>query len=176
MLQLKIVSVLVWFGTWKLKWYRPGLVTTLLLELPELHSNPYQLLHCSSYIFPFIISPYFSLFFFNLTSAVIPHVPCALYPGNSSQTLQLWFCSFAAFPEWVEHINSTEKDLGSDYTMSCVASGKPKPQIRWLKNGQLVICTLIRLYCSPVYLSNLDLAVKYLATSSSICCNPTLLL
>ncbi|XP_068458470.1 contactin-1a-like isoform X2 [Clinocottus analis] len=45
--------------------------------------------------------------------------------------------SVEAFPEWVEHISSTEKDLGRDYTMSCVASGKPEPRIRWLKNGQL---------------------------------------
>uniref|UniRef100_UPI0037E7536E contactin-1a-like n=1 Tax=Semicossyphus pulcher TaxID=241346 RepID=UPI0037E7536E len=43
--------------------------------------------------------------------------------------------SVEAYPEWVEHISSTEKDLGSDYTMSCIASGKPKPHIRWLKNG-----------------------------------------
>lgn len=38
----------------------------------------------------------------------------------------------------MEHITSTEKDLGSDYTMSCVASGKPEPRIRWMKNGELV--------------------------------------
>ncbi|XP_056243043.1 contactin-1a-like [Seriola aureovittata] len=44
--------------------------------------------------------------------------------------------SVEAFPEWVEHIISTEKDLGSEYTMSCVASGKPKPRIHWLKNGE----------------------------------------
>uniref|UniRef100_A0A8D3BRY3 Contactin 1 n=1 Tax=Scophthalmus maximus TaxID=52904 RepID=A0A8D3BRY3_SCOMX len=44
--------------------------------------------------------------------------------------------SVEAFPEWVEHISSTEKDLGSEYTMSCVASGKPKPRIHWLKNGE----------------------------------------
>ncbi|XP_019934949.1 contactin-1a-like [Paralichthys olivaceus] len=44
--------------------------------------------------------------------------------------------SVEAFPEWVEHISSTEKDLNSEYTMSCEASGKPKPHIRWLKNGE----------------------------------------
>ncbi|XP_023123676.2 contactin-1a isoform X2 [Amphiprion ocellaris] len=46
--------------------------------------------------------------------------------------------SVEAFPEWVEHISSIEKDLNSDYTMSCTASGKPKPHIRWLKNGKPV--------------------------------------
>ncbi|XP_056138665.1 contactin-1a-like isoform X2 [Lampris incognitus] len=44
--------------------------------------------------------------------------------------------SVEAFPEWVEHIESIERDINSDYTMSCTASGKPKPHIRWLKNGQ----------------------------------------
>lgn len=44
----------------------------------------------------------------------------------------------AAFPEWVKHISSAEKDLGSDHTMSCIASGKPQPQIQWLRNGELV--------------------------------------
>ncbi|XP_012697891.1 contactin-1a [Clupea harengus] len=40
-----------------------------------------------------------------------------------------------AAPEWVEHIISGEQDIGSSYTMPCEASGKPKPHIRWLKNG-----------------------------------------
>ncbi|XP_061629743.1 contactin-1a isoform X1 [Phyllopteryx taeniolatus] len=44
--------------------------------------------------------------------------------------------SVEAFPEWVEHISNADKDLGSAYTMSCLARGKPKPHIRWLKNGE----------------------------------------
>uniref|UniRef100_A0A4W6FK14 Contactin 1 n=1 Tax=Lates calcarifer TaxID=8187 RepID=A0A4W6FK14_LATCA len=54
--------------------------------------------------------------------------------GKDYHTARL---SVEAFPEWVEHINSIEKDLNSEYTMSCIATGKPKPHIRWLKNGEL---------------------------------------
>lgn len=45
---------------------------------------------------------------------------------------------FLAFPEWVEHINDTEVDIGSDLYWPCVATGKPIPTIRWLKNGYSV--------------------------------------
>ncbi|CAJ0932665.1 unnamed protein product [Ranitomeya imitator] len=38
-------------------------------------------------------------------------------------------------PEWVEHINDTERDIGSDLHWPCIAKGKPIPTIRWLKNG-----------------------------------------
>uniref|UniRef100_A0AAY4DVU5 Contactin 1 n=1 Tax=Denticeps clupeoides TaxID=299321 RepID=A0AAY4DVU5_9TELE len=43
-----------------------------------------------------------------------------------------------ASPQWLEDISSTEKNIGSAYTMSCLASGKPKPHVHWLKNGQSV--------------------------------------
>ncbi|XP_056429916.1 contactin-1 [Hyla sarda] len=39
-------------------------------------------------------------------------------------------------PEWVEHINDTERDIGSDLHWPCIAKGKPIPSIRWLKNGE----------------------------------------
>ncbi|XP_068132653.1 contactin-1 [Hyperolius riggenbachi] len=41
-----------------------------------------------------------------------------------------------AAPEWVEHINDTERDIGSDLHWPCIAKGKPAPTIRWLKNGE----------------------------------------
>ncbi|XP_075065156.1 contactin-1 [Mixophyes fleayi] len=41
-----------------------------------------------------------------------------------------------AQPEWVEHINDTERDIGSDLHWPCIAKGKPIPTIRWLKNGE----------------------------------------
>ncbi|XP_067293393.1 contactin-1a [Pseudorasbora parva] len=40
-------------------------------------------------------------------------------------------------PEWVEKISSSERDIGGDYNMSCVASGKPKPHVHFLKNGRM---------------------------------------
>uniref|UniRef100_A0A8C5CTK2 Contactin 1 n=1 Tax=Gadus morhua TaxID=8049 RepID=A0A8C5CTK2_GADMO len=55
--------------------------------------------------------------------------------GKDHHTARL---SVEAFPEWQEHINSTEKDIHSDYTMTCLASGKPRPHVRWLKNGHPV--------------------------------------
>uniref|UniRef100_A0A9J8AYM1 Contactin 1 n=1 Tax=Cyprinus carpio carpio TaxID=630221 RepID=A0A9J8AYM1_CYPCA len=41
-------------------------------------------------------------------------------------------------PEWVEKISSSERDIGGDYIMSCLASGKPKPHVHFLKNGRMV--------------------------------------
>ncbi|KAJ8382833.1 hypothetical protein SKAU_G00036110 [Synaphobranchus kaupii] len=41
-----------------------------------------------------------------------------------------------AAPEWTVHINDMERDIYSDLTMSCLATGKPLPSIRWLKDGQ----------------------------------------
>uniref|UniRef100_A0A3B3V3F9 Contactin 1 n=1 Tax=Poecilia latipinna TaxID=48699 RepID=A0A3B3V3F9_9TELE len=52
--------------------------------------------------------------------------------------------SVEAHPEWVEHIVNTEKDLYSEYTMSCIAKGVPKPQISWLKNGEPLDGTELR--------------------------------
>lgn len=82
----------------------------------------------------------------------------------------------AAFPEWVEHISSAEKDLGSDHTMSCVASGKPQPQIQWLKNGELVTHarTHARARSSPLapapHPRNVDIAVEiHLQAPQRVC-------
>ncbi|XP_068950931.1 contactin-1 isoform X1 [Petaurus breviceps papuanus] len=51
-----------------------------------------------------------------------------------------------AFPEWVEHINDTEADIGSDLYWPCVATGKPIPTIRWLRNGYAYHKGELRLY------------------------------
>ncbi|XP_043084508.1 contactin-1a [Puntigrus tetrazona] len=40
-------------------------------------------------------------------------------------------------PEWEEKISSSERDIGGDYIMSCLAGGKPKPHVHFLKNGRM---------------------------------------
>ncbi|XP_061488168.1 contactin-2 isoform X2 [Rhineura floridana] len=41
-----------------------------------------------------------------------------------------------AKPEWLKVITDKEADIGADLHWSCAASGKPRPTIRWLRNGQ----------------------------------------
>ncbi|KAJ6659822.1 hypothetical protein lerEdw1_018277 [Lerista edwardsae] len=41
-----------------------------------------------------------------------------------------------AQPEWLKVITDREADIGADLRWSCAAAGKPRPTIRWLRNGQ----------------------------------------
>ncbi|XP_029818355.1 contactin-2 [Manacus vitellinus] len=41
-----------------------------------------------------------------------------------------------AQPEWLKVISDTEADIGSDLRWSCAAAGKPRPTVRWLRDGQ----------------------------------------
>uniref|UniRef100_A0A8D0H9P3 Contactin 2 n=1 Tax=Sphenodon punctatus TaxID=8508 RepID=A0A8D0H9P3_SPHPU len=41
-----------------------------------------------------------------------------------------------AQPEWLKVIADREADIKSDLRWSCAAAGKPRPMIRWLRNGQ----------------------------------------
>ncbi|XP_040278114.1 contactin-2 [Bufo bufo] len=41
-----------------------------------------------------------------------------------------------AQPEWLQIISDTEAKIGSDLLWNCAASGKPRPTIRWLKDGK----------------------------------------
>uniref|UniRef100_A0A7N8YER8 Contactin 2 n=1 Tax=Mastacembelus armatus TaxID=205130 RepID=A0A7N8YER8_9TELE len=39
-------------------------------------------------------------------------------------------------PEWLQVMNDSEVEISSELHWSCVAAGKPRPSIRWLRNGQ----------------------------------------
>uniref|UniRef100_A0A670ZE85 Contactin 2 n=1 Tax=Pseudonaja textilis TaxID=8673 RepID=A0A670ZE85_PSETE len=41
-----------------------------------------------------------------------------------------------AQPEWLKVITDKEADIGSNLHWSCAAAGKPRPTLRWLRNGQ----------------------------------------
>ncbi|KAK9399608.1 contactin-1 [Crotalus adamanteus] len=54
------------------------------------------------------------------------------YRGKDKHSAKVYV---QAYPEWVEHINDTERDIGSEFYWPCIAAGKPIPTIRWLRNG-----------------------------------------
>ncbi|XP_049626577.1 contactin-2 isoform X2 [Suncus etruscus] len=41
-----------------------------------------------------------------------------------------------AQPEWLKVISDTEADIGSNLQWGCAAAGKPRPTVRWLRNGE----------------------------------------
>nr|XP_008533929.1 PREDICTED: LOW QUALITY PROTEIN: contactin-2-like [Equus przewalskii] len=44
-----------------------------------------------------------------------------------------------AQPEWLKVISDTEADIGSNLRWSCAAAGKPRPTVRWLRNGEPLV-------------------------------------
>uniref|UniRef100_A0A4X1UWK6 Contactin-3 n=1 Tax=Sus scrofa TaxID=9823 RepID=A0A4X1UWK6_PIG len=41
-----------------------------------------------------------------------------------------------AQPEWLKVISDMEADIGSNLHWGCAAAGKPRPTVRWLRNGE----------------------------------------
>lgn len=42
----------------------------------------------------------------------------------------------AAQPEWLQVMSDSEVEISSELHWSCMAAGKPRPSVRWLRNGQ----------------------------------------
>lgn len=42
----------------------------------------------------------------------------------------------AAQPDWVQVMSDSEVEISSELLWSCLSSGKPRPSVRWLRNGQ----------------------------------------
>lgn len=45
-------------------------------------------------------------------------------------------CRFIAQPEWLQVMSDSEVEISSELQWRCAAAGKPRPTIRWLRNGQ----------------------------------------
>ncbi|KAJ7999515.1 hypothetical protein DPEC_G00195230 [Dallia pectoralis] len=44
-----------------------------------------------------------------------------------------------AQPDWLQVMSDSEVEISSELHWNCVAAGKPRPSIRWLRNGQALI-------------------------------------
>ena len=53
-------------------------------------------------------------------------------PGSAADALPV----STAQPEWLRVISDREADIGSDLHWACAAAGKPRPAVRWLRNGE----------------------------------------
>uniref|UniRef100_A0A8C4LP73 Contactin-2 n=1 Tax=Equus asinus asinus TaxID=83772 RepID=A0A8C4LP73_EQUAS len=63
-----------------------------------------------------------------------------------------------AQPEWLKVISDTEADIGSNLRWSCAAAGKPRPTVRWLRNGEpLVSQSRVEVLAGDLRLSKLSL-------------------
>lgn len=71
--------------------------------------------------------------------------------------LSLYFLKPSAQPEWLQVMSDSEVEISSELHWSCVAAGKPRPSVRWLRNGQPLstqvtykACCLCTLYTSAL--------------------------
>ncbi|XP_053772136.1 contactin-2 [Desmodus rotundus] len=63
-----------------------------------------------------------------------------------------------AQPEWLKVISDMEADIGSSLRWGCAAAGKPRPTVRWLRNGEpLASQTRIEVLAGDLQFSKLSL-------------------
>ncbi|KAG8518080.1 Contactin-2 [Galemys pyrenaicus] len=63
-----------------------------------------------------------------------------------------------AQPEWLKVISDTEADIGSNLRWGCAAAGKPRPTVRWLRNGEpLASQTRVEVLAGDLRFSRLSL-------------------
>ncbi|KAM9759171.1 contactin-2 isoform 1-T4 [Menidia menidia] len=67
--------------------------------------------------------------------------------------------SVQAQPEWLQVMSDSEVEISSELHWSCLAAGKPRPSVRWLRNGQ-PISTQDRVEVNGVHLKISNLALE----------------
>uniref|UniRef100_H3CKT9 Contactin-3 n=1 Tax=Tetraodon nigroviridis TaxID=99883 RepID=H3CKT9_TETNG len=60
---------------------------------------------------------------------------CEAYNSEGRETYQ-GRISVQAQPQWLQVMSDSEVEISSELIWSCIAAGKPRPSIRWLRNGQ----------------------------------------
>uniref|UniRef100_A0A3Q3W7P1 Uncharacterized protein n=1 Tax=Mola mola TaxID=94237 RepID=A0A3Q3W7P1_MOLML len=60
---------------------------------------------------------------------------CEAYNSEGSDKYQ-GRISVQAQPKWLQVMSNSEVEISSELHWNCIASGKPRPSIRWLRNGQ----------------------------------------
>ncbi|XP_039971428.1 contactin-2 [Xiphias gladius] len=60
---------------------------------------------------------------------------CEAYNSEGSDTYQGRII-VQAQPEWLQVMSDSEVEISSELHWSCIAAGKPRPSVRWLRNGQ----------------------------------------
>lgn len=55
-----------------------------------------------------------------------------------------------AQPEWLKVISDMEADIGSSLRWGCAAAGKPRPTVRWLRNGEPLASQVADLGLPPI--------------------------
>lgn len=53
-----------------------------------------------------------------------------------------------AQPEWLQVMSDSEVEISSELQWSCAAAGKPRPAIRWLRNGQPLRTQVSHTHCA----------------------------
>lgn len=60
---------------------------------------------------------------------------CEAYSPQGTDTYQ-GRVNVQAQPEWLQVMSDSEVEISSELHWSCVAAGKPRPSVHWLRNGQ----------------------------------------
>ncbi|TNN88235.1 Contactin-2 [Liparis tanakae] len=83
---------------------------------------------------------------------------CEAYNSEGSDTHQ-GRINVQAQPEWLQVMSDSEVEISSDLLWSCIAAGKPRPSIRWLRNG-LPLNTQVRVEVNGPRLKINNLALE----------------
>ncbi|MEQ2301752.1 Contactin-2 [Ameca splendens] len=63
---------------------------------------------------------------------------CEAYNSEGSDTYHGRIIVHAQ-PEWLQVMSDSEVEISSELNWNCIAAGKPRPAVRWIRNGLFLI-------------------------------------